>query len=80
MMRMIRPSREEAETIIRTGQYGVIPLSMELYSDSTTPIQILKTLKKVSRHCYLLESAKADEKWGRYTFLGYQPQIGRAHV
>lgn len=74
-MRMIRPSREEAETIIRTGQYGVIPLSMELYSDSTTPIQILKTLKKVSRHCYLLESAKADEKWGRYTFLGYQPQL-----
>lgn len=74
-MRMIRPSREETETIIRTGQYGVIPLSMELYSDSTTPIQVLKTLKKVSRHCYLLESAKADEKWGRYTFLGYQPQL-----
>ena len=29
--------------------------------------------EKVSRHCYLLESASQSEVWGRYSFLGYDP-------
>lgn len=32
-------------------------------------------LENVSTHCYLLESAQANEKWGRYTFLGYDPKM-----
>ena len=35
----------------------------------------MKILKNVSTHCYMLESAQADEKWGRYTFLGYDPKM-----
>jgi anthranilate synthase component 1 len=29
----------------------------------------------VSRHCYLLESVDQDKKWGRYSFLGYDPKL-----
>ncbi|MCQ2406854.1 MAG: anthranilate synthase component I family protein, partial [Oscillospiraceae bacterium] len=36
-------------------------------------IETMKILKNVSSHCYMLESAAADEKWGRYTFLGFDP-------
>lgn len=54
--------------------YTIVPVSCEIYSDSVTPIDVLKKLKYVSSHCYLLESAHADEKWGRYTFLGYNPR------
>lgn len=43
------------------GEYGVIPVSTEIYSDSTTPIEVLRKLKVVSRHVYLLESAEADK-------------------
>ena len=32
-------------------------------------------LKNVSSHCYMLESVVEREKWGRYTFLGYDPKL-----
>ena len=41
----------------------------------TTPIEVLRILKKVSGHVYLLESAEADKRWGRYSFLGYDPLL-----
>ena len=69
----IRPTLEEVKQIMAAGNYGVIPVSAEIYSDSTTPIEVLRRLKVVSKHAYLLESAEADKKWGRYSFLGYDP-------
>ena len=69
----IRPTLEEVKQIMAGGDYGVIPVSAEIYSDSTTPIEVLRRLKVVSKHAYLLESAEADKKWGRYSFLGYDP-------
>ena len=35
----------------------------------------MKILKNVSTHCYMLESAQANDRWGRYTFLGYDPKL-----
>ena len=35
----------------------------------------MRILQNVSTHCYLLESAQANEAWGRYTFLGYDPKL-----
>ena len=71
---MIRPSLSEAKKLSESG-YCTIPVSCEIYSDFTTPIEVLKKLKYVSHHCYLLESAEQDQKWGRYTFLGYAPKM-----
>ena len=67
------PSLEEVKEIASSGEYNVIPLSTEILSDFTTPIETMKILKNVSTHCYLLESAQANDKWGRYTFLGFDP-------
>lgn len=50
-----------------------IPLATQIYADVRTPVEVLRILKGVSHHVYLLESAEAAEKWGRYTFLGYDP-------
>jgi len=72
---MIKPSLEEIEKIAKTGQYSVIPMSMELYSDMFTSIDILKKLKNVSKHCFILESAEDTKTWGRYTFLGFDPTM-----
>lgn len=70
---MNRPSLNEVKSFANEG-YCTIPVSCEIYSDFTTPIEVLKKLKYVSSHCYLLESAEQDQKWGRYTFLGYSPK------
>ena len=71
----ILPEFDEIRKIAETGKYQVLPVSCEILSDFTTPIEVMKILKNVSTHCYLLESAQANEKWGRYTFLGYDPKL-----
>ncbi|MBQ6660431.1 MAG: anthranilate synthase component I family protein [Lachnospiraceae bacterium] len=70
----ITPSLEKMKELAADGRYTVAPVSCEMLSDCTTPIEALRALKTVSDHCFLLESARADETWGRYTFLGYDPK------
>ena len=69
------PELREVEKIAATGRYDVLPVSCEILSDFTTPIETMKILKNVSAHCYMLESAMANDKWGRYTFLGFDPKM-----
>ena len=71
----IIPSMEEVAKYRNTGLYKVVPVSCELLADICTPIQAVRKLKNVSSHCFLLESAEPQEKWGRYTFLGYDPKM-----
>ena len=66
---------EECKRLIQSGDYGVLPLATEIYGDAKTPIEVLRILKKVSRHVYLLESADSQKRWGRYSFLGYDPVL-----
>ena len=71
----IQPSLSEVRKIASTANYTVLPISCEILSDFTTPIEAMRILKTVSDHCYMLESAQADETWGRYTFLGFEPKM-----
>ena len=71
----ILPSFTEVSEIASTKKYDVIPISLEILSDFITPIEAMRKLKNVSSHCYLLESAKSNETWGRWTFLGYNPKM-----
>ncbi len=69
------PSLEKVREIAAEGKYDIAPISCELLSDICTPIEALRRLKNVSRHCFMLESAVSAEKWGRYTFLGCDPRL-----
>ena len=69
------PELKEAEKLAREGNYSIIPIARELYADRRTPVEVLRILKNVSGHCYILESAEDNERWGRYTFLGYDPVL-----
>ena len=71
----ISPNLTEIQKMAASGQYKVVPVSTEILSDICTPIEAMKILKNVSTHCYMLESAVANEKWGRYTFLGFDPKL-----
>ncbi len=72
---MIRPSLEEVRQTAAEGIYKCMPVSAEILSDVRTPIEVLRILKHVSGHCYMLESVAEHESWGRYTFLGYDPKM-----
>ena len=71
----IIPNLDVVKAIASSGKYKVVPLSCEILSDFTTPIETMKVLKNVSTHCYMLESAQTSETWGRYTFLGLDPKL-----
>ncbi|MFA6697804.1 MAG: anthranilate synthase component I family protein [Eubacteriales bacterium] len=72
---MFYPSLKEIQKLARSGDFKTAPISMDLLSDLKTPIEVLRILKNVSSHCYMLESVIDNEKWGRYTFLGYDPKM-----
>jgi anthranilate synthase component 1 len=65
------PSYGEAEQLAK--EYDIIPIMKEIYADITTPIALLRKILGISNRCYLLESVEGGEKWGRYSFLGFDP-------
>ncbi len=69
------PTLEQVRQIAASGDYRRVPVSRELLADRFTPVEVMRTLRAASRHCYLLESAENGHKWGRYSFLGYSPTM-----
>jgi anthranilate synthase component 1 len=69
------PTLDTARQFAAGGVYRALPVRAEILADLRTPMQVLRALKRVSRHCYVLESVAGDERWGRYTFLGYAPKL-----
>ncbi len=72
---MFSPSLDEVKEIGKNEEYKRIPISYELFSDIATPIEVLRILKGISKHVYMLESVEDSQKWGRYTFLGFDPLL-----
>ncbi len=65
------PSLGEARTLAR--DYDVVPLYAEFIGDLETPISAV--LKFAGEdNVFLLESAEAAERFGRYSFLGFDPK------
>lgn len=69
------PDFDKVTEIAKCGKYDILPVSCEILSDICTPIEAMMILKNVSTHCYMLESVAEKEKWGRYTFLGFDPKM-----
>ena len=49
--------------------YKLVPISREILSDVRTPIEVLRILKTVSSHCYMLESVE-KQKNGKIHIFG----------
>ena len=71
----MQPTLEETRQFMEQGEYRVIPFSREIPADLCTPIQVLAILKNAGNHCFLLESMEDSRRWGRYSFLGYDPKL-----
>ena len=71
---MLTPGIEELKRYRDEG-YRCCPIKQEIFSDIRTPIEVLRILKENSSHVFMLESVENQERWGRYTFLGYEPTL-----
>lgn len=71
----VTPTLEEVKKNFSEKDFKIFPLSCEIFSDICTPIEVLRILKNISAHCYMLESVTEKEKFGRYTFLGFEPKF-----
>ena len=57
------PSLDEAKTYAR--DFRSVPVSQTILSDIRTPVEVIRALKRVSRHCFILESLEDSARWGR---------------
>ncbi|MBQ3388122.1 MAG: anthranilate synthase component I family protein [Thermoguttaceae bacterium] len=67
------PTLDEARSL--AADYRSIPVTRTILADIRTPVEVMRAIKRVSRHCFILESLEDSARWGRYTFLGYDPKL-----
>jgi anthranilate synthase component 1 len=68
---MVTPDFTTFEKLSTQG--NLIPIYREILGDLETPVALLKKLGGSPYH-FLLESLEGGEKWGRYSFLGTDPE------
>jgi len=67
-----RPSEEEFVSLARS--HRVVTVSRTVSADTETPVTAFLKLAR-GEHAFLLESAEGGERWGRYSFIGREPQM-----
>jgi len=57
------------------GEAGLVPVYREIVADLDTPLTIFAKVAAFDSHAFLFESLEGGEKWGRYTFIGFDPLL-----
>lgn len=53
----------------------LIPICTEIVADLDTPLTLFAKIAEEGEHIFLFESMEGGEKWGRYSFIGYDPLV-----
>lgn len=69
------PSLDEIRAIPNLGDFKRVSVAVDLLSDFITPIEAMRILKSHSTHTFLLESVEDRKRWGRWSFLGFEPKL-----
>lgn len=51
------PTLEEIKKVSASGYYRRIPVCREIMADAFTTIEVMRTLRAASHHCFMLEIA-----------------------
>lgn len=54
---------------------GLIPVYRKIISDLDTPLTLFAKVAGEESHIFLFESMEGGEKWGRYSFIGFDPLL-----
>ncbi|MCR5805586.1 MAG: anthranilate synthase component I [Oscillospiraceae bacterium] len=65
----------EIEDVIEYSEdYETVPVFFELLTDSLTPVRMFAILRENFDNCCILESVDNTNRWGRYSFIGIDPE------
>ena len=59
--------------LLKTHQ--LVPVSSEIITDLDTPLTLFAKIAHGDRNAFLFESMEGGEKWGRYSFIGWDPLV-----
>jgi anthranilate synthase component I len=54
---------------------GLVPVHRQIIADLDTPLTIFAKVANTHSHVFLFESMEGGEKWGRYSFIGFDPLV-----
>jgi len=57
------------------SEAGLVPVYREIVADLDTPLTIFAKVAAYDSHAFLFESLEGGEKWGRYSFIGFDPLL-----
>ena len=69
---MIHPQKEEYAQL--AAGHDMVPVYKEMLADTETPVSVLRKFAD-RRNAFLLESLEGGETWGRYSFVGIDPEL-----
>ncbi|NQT93078.1 MAG: chorismate-binding protein, partial [Lentisphaerae bacterium] len=55
-------------------EYDIVPVYKEILADTETPVTVLQRFAD-HENAFLLESIEGGETWGRYSFVGVDPEL-----
>ncbi len=58
-----------------TKTYNLVPFSTQIVADLDTPLTLFSKVADGRSHAFLFESMEGGEKWGRFSFIGYDPLV-----
>ncbi|MEN8042130.1 MAG: anthranilate synthase component I [Actinomycetota bacterium] len=68
----MRVSLSEQSFLKLAGSHRVVPVAVEVLADRLTPVNVFETLVG-DNDGFLLESVEGGERWGRWSFVGWNP-------
>jgi anthranilate synthase component 1 len=67
------PGLEVFQTLC--GRAGLVPVYRKIIADLDTPLTLFAKVSENQSHAFLFESMEGGEKWGRYSFIGFDPLV-----
>ena len=66
----------DCKTFLKSSQKaGLVPVYRKIISDLDTPLTLFAKIAAKEDHIFLFESMEGGEKWGRYSFIGFDPLL-----
>ena len=69
--RKFTPSLEDGSSYLKNYHY--LPITTKMLYDSSTLVNVFLSIKDAHKNALLLESVENGDKWGRYSFISYDP-------
>ena len=70
---MVLPDRHRFKSDMAESR--LIPVCREIVADLDTPLTLFSKVADGDSHVFLFESMEGGEKWGRFSFIGFDPLV-----